>query len=254
MANIKDLTGQRFGRLTAIKPTDARKEGSVVWECSCDCGNTTLASKRVLIRGEKKSCGCLQKELQINIAGQKFGKLTAIRPLEERINGLIMWECQCDCGEITYATSGNLRAGNKKSCGCLQGDQYIRNIAGQKFGRLTAIRPIKDAVRNRRVWEWQCECGQTTFKPLTDVKQLVRRGYNPHCGCLQKNRITDITGQKFGKLTAIRPLEERRNRQVVWECQCECGKITHVTGGNLRTGCTKSCGCMAKNKKRRTKV
>lgn len=60
-----DLTDQRFGRLTALKPTEKRQRGSVVWRCLCDCGNKCLVSAGLLKDENTKSCGCLNKELTI---------------------------------------------------------------------------------------------------------------------------------------------------------------------------------------------
>ena len=57
-------------------------------------------------------------------------------------------------------------------------------------------------------------------------------------------RIIDLTGQRFNKLTVIEKTDERKNRQVVWKCKCDCGNITYVVGQALRTGPTKSCGCL----------
>jgi len=51
----------------------------------------------------------------------------------------------------------------------------------------------------------------------------------------------DITGQKFGRLTAITMLRFRGVTK--WICRCECGQVAHVTQGNLGSGNTKSCGC-----------
>ena len=42
-AKINDITGMRFGRLIAIRPTSERKNRSVVWECRCNCGNENLS-------------------------------------------------------------------------------------------------------------------------------------------------------------------------------------------------------------------
>lgn len=60
----KDITGQRFGRLTAIEQTDQRDKnnGCVIWKCKCDCGNTIYASERFLNNGSISSCGCLGTE------------------------------------------------------------------------------------------------------------------------------------------------------------------------------------------------
>lgn len=54
----------------------------------------------------------------------------------------------------------------------------------------------------------------------------------------------DITGQKFGRLFAIKDTGKRNVRKVVWRCLCECGSFTEVTGRDLRSGHTRSCGCL----------
>lgn len=60
--NAKDLTGKRFGRLTAIEPIGRAKQGNVIWRCKCDCGNEKNVSTKELGRGTS-SCGCLAREL-----------------------------------------------------------------------------------------------------------------------------------------------------------------------------------------------
>lgn len=53
-----DLTGVRFNRLVGIRPTSDRFNGSIVWECRCDCGTTAFVSASNLGSGNTKSCGC----------------------------------------------------------------------------------------------------------------------------------------------------------------------------------------------------
>jgi hypothetical protein len=57
--------------------------------------------------------------------------------------------------------------------------------------------------------------------------------------------IKDLTGKKFGHLTAIRPTEAREptNQTVIWECKCDCGEIHYANSNNLQTGRVASCGC-----------
>lgn len=57
MGSKQDLTGKRFGRLTAIKPVDISKNGTLVWECKCDCGNHVSVITSSLNCGNTKSCG-----------------------------------------------------------------------------------------------------------------------------------------------------------------------------------------------------
>lgn len=52
----------------------------------------------------------------------------------------------------------------------------------------------------------------------------------------------DLTGQRFGQLTVLRPAENIGNR-TAWLCRCDCGKETIVKTQHLRGGHTISCGC-----------
>lgn len=173
MSKAKDITGQRFGRLTAVRPTEKRSGHSVVWECVCDCGSTAFVAAQSLKSGATTSCGCL---IRVDLTEQRFGRLTAIRPTEKRSGHSIVWECICDCGNTAFVAAQSLKSGLTHSCGCL-------------------------------------------------------------------TRV-DLTGQRFGKLTAVRPTEERSGGQIIWECVCDCGNTAFASAGNLKHGHTKSCGCL----------
>ncbi len=54
----------------------------------------------------------------------------------------------------------------------------------------------------------------------------------------------DLTGKKFGRLTVIKDDGTRDNRAISWLCHCECGKYVHVRGQTLKSGNTRSCGCL----------
>ena len=57
--------------------------------------------------------------------------------------------------------------------------------------------------------------------------------------------IRDITNQTFGRLTVIELCDVRApNNECVWLCQCTCGNRVKVIGSSIRTGNTKSCGCL----------
>lgn len=53
-----------------------------------------------------------------NLIGQRFGKLIVISKSKIKKYGVYLWECRCDCGNITYVSSNSLNSGNTKSCGC----------------------------------------------------------------------------------------------------------------------------------------
>lgn len=52
----------------------------------------------------------------------------------------------------------------------------------------------------------------------------------------------DITGHRFGRLTAIRPIDKDNRGNMRWLCQCDCGKERIVLSNNLRRGLSASCG------------
>ena len=128
-----DITGQKFGRLTAIKYVGKDKYRRLLWLCKCDCGNEKVVAKSVLKCGATKSCGCLigdiNKARRLDITGNKYGRLTVLRYIgKNKKSNKHMWECRCDCGNIVIVPLAGLRGGHTKSCGCLQKDT-IRDIA-----------------------------------------------------------------------------------------------------------------------------
>lgn len=63
MSAVRDLTGERFGRLTVIQRCGSDKNGRALFECKCECGNLTVATGKLLLTGRKKSCGCLTHDI-----------------------------------------------------------------------------------------------------------------------------------------------------------------------------------------------
>ena len=121
-------------------------------------------------------------------------------------------------------------------------------MTGQIFGKLTVINKIESPKGNKDrhcYWLCQCECGNQ----VAVVGTSLRNGITKSCGCLRKNKIIDLTGQRFGKLIAIRKYEKENktsDRSCLWFCKCDCGNETIVKGSSLRNGYTKSCGCLKK--------
>lgn len=58
-----------------------------------------------------------------------------------------------------------------------------------------------------------------------------------------KKRQINLAGQRFGSLTVLEPAE-KRGGQKYWKCRCDCGKETIVRQSYLKSGKTKSCGCL----------
>jgi hypothetical protein len=54
----------------------------------------------------------------------------------------------------------------------------------------------------------------------------------------------DITGQRFGRLTVIKRVGRKNDGHAAWQCRCDCGTKTIVSGSSLRKGDSQSCGCL----------
>ena len=139
MSRIKDIVGERFGKLTVVRylRTDVKPYGrTVIWECKCDCGNIVEVSTNALRSGNTKSCGCLTSE---NLVGMKFGRLTVMdreSPKSKKTKGL--WVCKCECGNVIKVNTSALKSGNTTSCGCKRKEtlRQLRTKHGESNTRL----------------------------------------------------------------------------------------------------------------------
>ena len=130
MGKFIDLTGQRFGQLTVIKKgrIDVTKSGRKIqrWVCKCDCGNIEEVIGDNLRKGAATKCKKCQKP---NLIGQRFNHFLVLSRGEDKIrkNGkhVVQWKCQCDCGNIRYLSTTELKSNRWKSCGCMH-DYYSR--------------------------------------------------------------------------------------------------------------------------------
>ena len=112
----------------------------------------------------------------------------------------------------------------------------VVDITGLTFNKLTAMCFVGTDSRGRAWWKFRCECGE-----VKDLKSSnVKSGNTQSCGC---GRIGDITGVKFGKLTAIKntmtQLDSRK--EYIWTCKCECGNTRDVPFSYLTTGNVTEC-------------
>lgn len=118
-----DLTGRRFGKLTALYRLEEKSGASYLWQCQCDCGRQAKVSAKALASGSTQSCGCARtaalQSRALDLSGRRFGRLVALEPTEKREWNSVVWRCQCDCGRMVEVAGSSLTSGNTKSCGCL---------------------------------------------------------------------------------------------------------------------------------------
>lgn len=183
-----------------------------------------------------------------NLTGEQFGKLKVVEQAEDYITAkgthVARWLCECDCGNKTVVDGSKLKSGHTKSCGCLM--KKKEDLVGKIFNRLTVIEQSKT---NTKKWLCKCECGNFCEVYTSNLK----RGLTQSCGCLHKEiasktLLHDLSGQKFGRLTVIKRDNEyssnKEDKSTYWLCKCDCGSIKTVRAECLKSGSTKSCGCL----------
>lgn len=125
---LRDLTGQKFGRLTVLYRDETKPKGHgkpVYWVCQCECGNIKSIYAHSLTTGKTQSCGCLHKEQFSkmrfdDISGQQFGFLVPLYPVGQNKSGNTIWHCKClNCGGTKDVLNSYLKTGRTYSCGCI---------------------------------------------------------------------------------------------------------------------------------------
>lgn len=85
--------------------------------------------KQILIARNKsaKQRAAVSKHFFQDLAGKKFNRLKVLEYFGKTKLGQSKWKCLCDCGKISFPTTGKLRGGQTKSCGC-----YSKSMLGNR--------------------------------------------------------------------------------------------------------------------------
>lgn len=129
--------------------------------------------------------------------GSRFGRLVVLS--EYKSGKWPMCRCLCDCGKKIDVRAYSLKSGNTRSCGCA----YRRDITGQRFGKLTALRFVRRTSKNRSLWLCRCDCGKQVEVQLDSLIS----GNTRSCGCLvNPSRLLadQIDGTRTGALKPIK--------------------------------------------------
>ena len=111
-------------------------------------------------------------------------------------------------------------------------------MINKQFGVYLVLSKDEELSKQKKRTYWHCEC-----QKCKTVRSVRADGLNrlpnscPDC----KN---DISGNKYGKITVLYKTRIDNNGHSYWMCQCECGKNKEISGSNLKSGYTLSCGCL----------
>ncbi len=160
MSAFKDLTGQKFNRLTVIELGERNKSGQIQWKCKCDCGNVVLATTTYIKTGHTKSCGCLNREKASNRL--KDHKFITAREKYRKENFL-----KDGTSLALIKNTEKLRKNNTSKVTGVSYDKQNKNWRARIFVKgkninLGSFSNIEDAIEARK------EAEEKYFKPILD--------------------------------------------------------------------------------------
>ena len=175
MARLVDISGQRFGVLTALHPHGRDAYGRALWQCRCDCGQVLAIRSNNLRTGNSKSCGCQKYGSNgrcINLIGRVFGRLL-VTERDATKKGKTYWICRCDCGAVRSVWSAHLLRGRTRSCGCLASEKS-REVA---YKHLTGRRGSDHPRWNRELSSEERNAGRTLEDKEWAASIIARSNY-----------------------------------------------------------------------------
>lgn len=167
MGVLIDLTGSKFGKLTALEYA-----GNQRWLCECDCGTVKKVLGAKLRTGKTVTCGCgasarARRNGRVgrcktvkDETGSRYGMLIVLKEVSPRRNQAY-WLCRCDCGNEKEVRGSSLRNGVVKSCGCMMGG---RRLAPGEASLSALFQSYKIRAKKR---ELEFSLDRDTFRALT---------------------------------------------------------------------------------------
>lgn len=271
MLKSEDIKGKQFGRLTATGNIeyrikyDGRKTPFI--ECVCSCGNRQFVNYYSAKRGDKRSCGCLQRENSKQIHTKHGGTHTRLYHIWK---GLFQRCYNTNCKEYKwYGAKGVKVCPEWKEDFSVFREWALLNGYTNKL-TLDRINTNGDYEPNNCRWadwitqqnnrsnnryythngitqtlaDWAREYGI----PESNLITRLKKGWDFE-DALTRPKVENLVGmegKKFYNLLVIKrvPVPEHiKGKGAYYLCRCDCGNEKIILGRSLRTGNTKSCGC-----------
>lgn len=148
------------------KDHDLPLAGENIIVCCKNCGKNH--------RKINKNKETLDNQFINNIIGKVFGRLTVISldsiKIYKRNKKFRIWKCQCECGNITLATSTKLKNGHKRSCGCLKQEKSSDKLKKINDER-AKNRPNPRLIIANNVYKESYNDGDITFEQFLEISQ-----------------------------------------------------------------------------------
>ena len=208
-----EMLGKKFGRLVVVRKAGKTKGRKYQYLCQCDCGKTSVVRIDYLRSGHTQSCGCIGIETKqsngldrsIDITGQVFGKLTAIKEAGQNRKGEYLYLFRCnECGREMVRLGRHVsKDPDSKRCDC--GEAARRNEEAE----LEKKNVIKPRDNESFAWDIYC-CYVKGGMSLRDAAPLV--GFN---------RGSTLTRLLLDHVPEYKEQSEKRRENSKWAKQLE---------------------------------
>lgn len=156
-----------------------------------------------------------------DLTGAVTGKLHVVSYAGHSRSGTL-WNCRCECGNITKVRATRITQQKTKSCGC----DAKHDLTGKTFGRLT-VKSYSGNTKGECCWICMCECGTEVIIRAGGL----RSGQTQSCGCLKKQRISETTRKRKTTHGLSRTPLYRLWSQIKNRCYNNRHKKFHLYGG-----------------------
>ena len=214
-----DLTGLRAGGFKIIGKESDKPER---WICQCiSCGRYKTI-KRIVLTDSDKTPNCI-----CSLIGKKINMLTVLGESEDH-----MLRCRCDCGKEVFYKDYVLRSKERApiSCGHIENSMVPESASASSISTssTTSIKKTKKAEKTEKTKKTE----KTEKAEKTEKKKK------------KADKCPNLVGNRYGRLKVM-ALDEPHASYRMWRCHCDCGDEITIREGNLLSGNTRSCGCLA---------
>ena len=180
---------------------------------------------------------------KINLIGKIFGKITVLEETTERKNKSVVWKCKCNCGNIQYFSTKELRSDGIIQCSSCGTNRVPvtrpkENIIGNIYGNLKVLELSEKMSGGKKLYKCECSCPQRTivYVSSTDLKN----GHTQSCGCQsRKYKAGDIINNRQ---VIDKDFERKIKGRCYYKVKCLlCGREYSTLSSGLDNTC--SCGC-----------
>ena len=226
LIDLKKCVGRTFTYWKVLNyiPGKIGSLRSYYFDCRCKCGKIKRVNFFNLVSGKSKSCGCIRGDV-FNLLGKRFRKLIVVAKSNKRsTSGGILWKCRCDCGKICFASTGSLRYGDSRSCGCLIKQNYfhvLRTTHGQsKSPEAIVWLGMKQRCNNKNCPAYKDYGGRgiSVYKPWihsfeTFLQYLKDNNMYPKPKNMSMDRIKNDGNYEPGNIKWSTSKEQNNNRR-----------------------------------------